>query len=113
MKKTKNIAITENISLRDINEPWVGGSLVGSIDVPYKQVVKLLGKPNRTGDDYKTDAEWEIIVNGKVMTIYNYKDGKNYNGRTGIATTKLRDWHIGGVENLDAEILILKKALGC
>ena len=46
------------------------------------------------------------------MTIYNWKDGKNYNGSSGIATTKLTEWHIGGEDNLDAEIEMLKKALG-
>ena len=85
--------------------------LVGAIDVPYKKIVKLLGKPNAYGDNYKTDAEWNIRVNGKFMTIYNYKDGKNYNGKNGIATTKLTDWHIGGAENLDAEISILETQL--
>jgi len=104
--------ITENIKLRGEDAEWVGTHLVGAIDVPYKTLVKLLGKPNTIGDEYKVDAEWEIEVNGKVMTIYNYKDGKNYNGKSGIATTKLRDWHIGGLDNMDAEIIILKKALG-
>lgn len=46
------------------------------------------------------------------MTIYNYKDGKNYNGKSGIATSRLRDWHIGGNEDLTVEIEILKTALG-
>lgn len=104
--------IKENIELRDANRPWVGTSLVGAIDCSYAKLVKLLGKPNAQHDDYKSDAEWSIKINGKPITIYNYKDGKNYNGKNGIATTKLRDWHIGGADNLDAEIEVLKKALG-
>lgn len=103
--------ITEQIKLRDENATWESTHLVGAIDCSYKELVKLLGKPNREGDTYKTDAEWEIEVNGKVITIYNYKDGKNYNGKHGIATTKLRDWHIGGNQDLTAEIEILKQAL--
>lgn len=104
--------ITNVIILRSDDKPFESTHLVGAIDCGYNQLVKLLGKPNRIGDDCKVDAEWEIEVNGKVMTIYNYKDGKNYNGKSGIATTKLRDWHIGGLDNMDAEIEILKKALG-
>ena len=100
------------ITLVTEDEPFTSSSLVGNIDVPYKKLVKLLGKPNANGDEYKTDAEWNIRVNGKFMSIYNYKDGKNYNGKSGIATTKLTDWHIGGATELDAEIEILKKELG-
>jgi hypothetical protein len=92
-------------------ETLVGTSLVGGIEVSYKKLVKLLGKPNSLGDEYKTDAEWCIVINGKIMTIYNYKDGKNYNGRNGIATTKLTDWHIGGREDLADEIAFLKSEL--
>ena len=104
--------IINEIKLRDENAPWVGGGLFTAIDCAYKALVKLLGKPNRLGDEYKVDAEWEIEVNGKVLTIYNYKDGKNYNGKSGIATTKLRDWHIGASEDVTAEVETLKKALG-
>ena len=92
-------------------ETLVGTSLVDEIKVPYKKLVKLLGKPNSIGDDYKVDAEWCIVINGKIMTIYNYKDGKNYNGRNGIATTKLTDWHIGGREDLTDEIAFLQSEL--
>ncbi len=104
--------IAENINFRDQQKPWVSTHLVGEINCPYKTLVKLLGKPNAQHDDYKCDAEWAIEVNGKPMTIYNWKDGKNYNGSSGIATTKLTEWHIGGEDNLDAEIEMLKKALG-
>jgi hypothetical protein len=109
--KLYNMKITSNIELRDEKKPWVSAHLVGAIDCSYAKLVKLLGPPNAQHDDYKSDAEWSLRVNGKVMTIYNYKDGKNYNGKSGIATTRLRDWHIGGEDNLDTEIEILKKAL--
>ena len=103
--------ITKEIKLRDKDAEFISTHLVGAIDAPYKSLVKLLGLPNIIGDECKTDAEWEIEVNGKVMSIYNYKDGKNYNGKSGIATTKLRDWHIGGNQDLTVEIEILKEAL--
>lgn len=108
--KTKT-KLPENIILRDENKEFESTSLVGAIDCSYKQLVDLLGKPNRIGDEYKTDAEWELEINGKVVTIYNYKDGKNYNGKNGIAKKDLRDWHIGGNVDLTAEIETLKQAL--
>jgi hypothetical protein len=81
------------------NASWgaVGGtSLQGYIDADYNVLKKLFGKPGN-GDGYKVDAEWEILFSdGTVATIYNYKDGKNYNGASGLAKTKIRDWHVGG-----------------
>ncbi len=72
-------------------------SLVGEIDISYRQLVKLFGRPSDNFDHYKSDAEWSIeFEDGKVATIYNYKDGKNYNGKQGIAKSRIRDWHIGG-----------------
>ena len=106
--KTKEKKVIELVGE---DEPFVSSSLVGNIDVPYKKLVKLLGTPNIGSDGHKVDAEWNIRVNGKFMSIYNYKDGKVYCGKSGIATTKLTDWHIGGAENLDAEIVVLKTLL--
>lgn len=78
-----------------------GTSLVGSMDISYRQLVHIFGEPT-TGDEYKTDAEWEIqFEDGTIATIYNYKSGKNYNGAEGQATSRIRDWHIGG-HNQDA-----------
>lgn len=80
---------------------WGNGletSLMGYFPEPtkYSDLVKVFGKPNAKGDDYKTDAEWQGVINGNVFTIYNYKTGKNYNGSSGTATSKITTWHIGG-----------------
>lgn len=71
-----------------------GTCLHGYLTANYKDIVKLLGKPSDS-DGYKVDAEWDITINGNVMTVYNYKNGKNYNGSRGIPKTKITDWHIG------------------
>jgi hypothetical protein len=73
-----------------------GSSYQGAIDISYNEIVAKLGKP--TGNDgHKVDAEWLVEFNdGTVATIYNYKDGKNYNGKIGLETSEIRDWHIGG-----------------
>lgn len=81
-----------------------GTSLFGEIVPPYANVVKLLGKPNGATDGYKIDAKWLITIDGIPFSIYNYKDGKNYNGSGGIATTKLTDWHIGASHPRDARM---------
>lgn len=88
-----------------------GTGLSGYIFCPYKNIVALLGKPNATGDGYKVDAEWIIEMKGTIMTIYNYKDGKNYNGRKGIATSKITEWHIGSHGYVNKEIKALQKIL--
>ena len=73
-----------------------GTGLVGYVHTTYKKLKEIFGKPTN-GDEYKIDAEWEIeFEDGKVATVYNYKDGKNYNGRDGMPKTKITNWHIGG-----------------
>ena len=74
-----------------------GTSLKGHIDIDYATLVKIFGKEHSDGDGYKVDCEWDLqFSNGVVATIYNYKDGKNYCGRSGLAKKNLTDWHIGG-----------------
>jgi len=84
----------------------VGGtSLQGEIVVSYSKLVKTFGKPT-DGDGYKTDAEWNIEdEHGTVATIYNYKDGKNYNGKIGTATSRITNWHIGGCDQKAVELV--------
>lgn len=79
----------------------VGGtSLVGEIVTNYKTLKKLFGKPHGS-DGYKSDAEWYIeFEDGLVATIYNWKDGKNYCGKSGLPKSKITDWHIGGIERV-------------
>lgn len=83
-----------------------GTHLQGQIDTTYSKLKKIFGKPNN-GDGYKTDAEWEIeFEDGTVATIYNYKDGFNYNGREyGMSKTKITDWHIGGYDKKAYEMV--------
>jgi len=81
-------------------QDYVGTSLQGYVDVSYKELVAKFGRPS-DGDGYKVDAQWAVkFEDGTVATIYNYKDGKNYNGRSGTPKTKIRDWHVGGTNKL-------------
>ena len=73
-----------------------GTSLMGYVDADYKVLKKLFGKPLE-GDGYKVDAEWLVMFDNKTFaTIYNYKDGKNYNGPSGTPKTQITEWHVGG-----------------
>jgi len=67
----------------------------GTLTAKYGDIVKVLGKPMR-GDGYKVDAEWEVYVEGLAITIYNYKNGKNYCGDDGMNVEDITEWSIGG-----------------
>lgn len=74
-----------------------GSHLQASVTAPYSKIVEVFGEPHNDGDGYKTDAEWVIeFDDGTLATIYNYKDGKNYNGPNGLSIQDITDWHIGG-----------------
>ena len=73
-----------------------GTSLQGYIYANYDLLRELFGDPIMN-DGYKTDAEWCVeFDDGTIATIYNYKDGYNYNGSNGLAIHHITNWHIGG-----------------
>jgi hypothetical protein len=91
-----------------------GTSLVGKVVIDYPTLKKLFGKPTKS-DEYKSDAEWDIeFEDGVVATIYNWKDGKNYCGESGLPKTKITDWHVGGNDRRAVEnvVLAIQKHLG-
>ena len=88
-----------------------GTHLQGYVKVTYAELKRVFGKEHCDGDGYKVDAEWMLeFDNGTVATIYNYKDGKNYCGRSGLAKSKITDWHVGGISK-DA-VKCVERALG-
>jgi hypothetical protein len=75
-----------------------GTSLVGYVNTTYSKLFEKFGKPFDNG--YKTDAEWKIeFSDGKVAAIYNWKNGKKYNGSKGLDLDDITVWHIGGFDN--------------
>ena len=89
------------------NDEIGGTCLQGVIDIPYHALVKMFGEPHSQGDGYKTDAEWCIkFEDGTVATIYNYKDGKNYEGDEGLETEDIDEWHIGGHDRKVLELVM-------
>ena len=74
----------------------IGTSLRGAVDIGYSELVEKLGEPHDTEGD-KTKAEWAFVVDGVIVTIYDYKNH-------GRSLHSIRDWHVGGKESdaLDA-----------
>lgn len=74
----------------------INTSYKGEIDISYDKLVKIFGNPHHN-DGYKTEAEWMLkFKDGTIATIYDYKEGKSYNGPSGKKVEDIRDWHIGG-----------------
>ena len=85
--------------------------LQGYVNCTYAELKAVFGKEHSDGDGYKVDAEWMLAFDdGTVATVYNWKNGKNYCGRSGTPKTKITDWHIGG-HNANA-VKCVEKALG-
>jgi hypothetical protein len=73
----------------------------------YSDLVKCFGEPllDVSGDE-KTDAEWNIeFEDGTVASIYNWKNGKNFDCENGDYVKDISEWNIGG-ENETAVIRV-------
>ena len=81
----------------DLNDTgWVGTHYQGQVHCPYDLLVDLFGEPTE-GDNFKTDCEWIIQFEDKVIaTIYDWKIGQNYLGADGVAPEDNTVWNIGG-----------------
>ena len=82
-----------------------GSHLLEVVDVTFENLVKLFGEPHVINAHDKTDASWYLLVDGHIMTIYNWKDGKNYLGEDGLNIEDITSWHIGGFDNHQGRIL--------
>ena len=82
-----------------------GTSLKGNIDCDYDTLVKVFGEPAGLYDNCKSDCAWDLVINGIVVSIYNYKDGKNYLGAKGLDVKDITDWHIGSNSNRAQEFV--------
>jgi len=89
----------------------VGSCLRGYIKTSYEQLVRTFGEPGSDGDGYKTDAEWTVRINDELVTIYNYKNGPNYNRGAGPPVEEITAWNIGGF-NYKVERLVERAVYG-
>lgn len=73
-----------------------GTCLQGEVQATYAELCDLFGS-HHDGDGYKVDAEWYVqFDDGTIATIYNWKNGKNYEGENGLSLEQIDSWHIGG-----------------
>ena len=77
-----------------------GSSMVGYINCGYAKLVELFGEPTEA-DGFKVDAMWDLrFADGTIATIYNWKDGKNYQGPNGLSVEQITQWHVGGFDEI-------------
>ena len=77
----------------------VGGtSLQGYLRASFEQLLRAFGSPHMDQcDHYKTDVEWAFrFADGTVVTLYNWKNGKNYLGDEGLERNDIYTWNVGG-----------------
>jgi len=73
-----------------------GTCLQGEVEATYAELCDLFGS-HHDGDGYKVDAEWYVkFDDGTIATIYNWKNGKNYEGENGLSLEQIDNWHVGG-----------------
>ena len=80
-----------------------GTSLQGYLEFNFKTLVQLFGEPNGGGSD-KSDISWIIVLQDEqsvnavwihVVTIYDWKIGKNYCGDDGMDVEQNTNWNVG------------------
>lgn len=87
-----------------------GSSYKGEIQYNFWHLVNKLGSPVIGSGDNKITACWNLLFNdGTVATIYNYKDGVNYNKSNGVALDNITNWHVGG--HSDKALTLVKELL--
>jgi len=87
-----------------------GTHLQGYLNAGYNELVRAFGYPQGS-DGYKVDAEWTIkFSSGEVATVYNWKNGINYCGASGLHASQITHWHIGGFS--EEVVDLVKSALG-
>lgn len=77
-----------------------GTSLQGYVTCSYNHIKSKLGEPQYEDGDDKVTTEWDIECNGKVFTIYDWKEYRNPpKGDT------IYEWHIGGKDKSVLELV--------
>jgi len=86
-----------------------GTCLKGYLTASFETLVRVFGQPHGAGDDSKSDAHWDLKINGTIVTIYNWKNGMNYMGAHGTPLEDIRQWNLGGFDGpVDVERLVIR-----
>lgn len=66
----------------------------------------LFGPGSKESDWTKCDAEWQIeFEDGTVAWVYNWKNGRNYNGPSGTPVEEITRWTVGGPTERSAQLV--------
>jgi hypothetical protein len=79
-----------------------GTCLQGHLEFDFKTLLELLGEPKGGGSD-KTDLSWLIVLQDEIsederihiVTVYDWKIGKNYCGDDGMDVEQNNLWNVG------------------
>ena len=76
-------------------EMCIGTCGQGSLDVDYKTLKAVFGKPDDdySSGDYKIRKHWTVSIDGVICTIYDWKQGKSYRGYRPLKNAR---WSVGG-----------------
>lgn len=86
-----------------------GGGKEFTIYATYDELVEKLGEPEDLSDvTDKVDVEWNVEDRRtrKKLSIWNYKNGKNYLGEEGTSVDQIERWSAGGSEELARKLEI-------
>jgi len=93
----KQINISPTILKQGKEVPTTDTTLQGYIACSYTHIVDVLGPPEAGSSDNKTTANWSIkFDDGIIATIYDWKVGTAYLGKTGITPEQVLEWCVGG-----------------
>lgn len=82
--------------MNGLNNKRTGTSFKGYLYARYDQLVAAFGEPRQSYIvNNKIDVEWILDTPHGVATIYNYKDGKAYLGKSGLLPEQIYEWHVG------------------
>jgi hypothetical protein len=79
----------------------VCGHLLAYFELDYKSIKRVFGVPTSPSiiDDYKCQCDWIIKFGKKIVYIYDWKSGSQYQGRgKGTPKSKVNFWSIGGCD---------------
>ena len=99
---------------------WVGTHLHGHIRRSYWALRDIFGEPHmrwsgKEGEENKIDVEWCFAFpDGRVFTVYNWKNGRAYLGDEGAYPDQIKHWNIGAHEQstYDDVVTLLDMKLG-
>ena len=83
--------------VEDASELSLGTSFRDTYQGTLESIKNAFPEPSLPkGEGYKTDVEWLFKTPAGIATLYNWKDGKNYNFEDGLDIEDIEEWHIGG-----------------